>query len=285
MNTTDPTTPTGAPLTRTLRHELEACFGTDLRDVRLHTSSAADRIARALSADAVASGTDVWFAAGRCEPGTSRGRRLVAHEVAHVVQQQRRLVVDRDPYEARWEAEAEAAATAFMSGRRARISNHRPDGRLGSDAPVAQRHDSFEHRILGDVPTTDLVAVANDGPGKKEVLEQQLRMLELWTEDPEAVTAEQINAVCPWIRTIRLEDSGLLVTYGELNALPDYIARGEVADSMSKDVLLPIVQFVRQQSYIQLSKLLDRSVDRSNGWDKIVIPDYHGKKNCFLAIT
>jgi hypothetical protein len=59
----------------------------DLSDVRVHTDDTADRLNRSVSARAFATGTDVYFAKGEYNPGSASGDRLIAHELAHVVQQ------------------------------------------------------------------------------------------------------------------------------------------------------------------------------------------------------
>ena len=59
----------------------------DLSDVRVHTDDTADRLNNAVSARAFATGTDVYFAKGEYSPGSADGDRLIAHELAHVVQQ------------------------------------------------------------------------------------------------------------------------------------------------------------------------------------------------------
>lgn len=59
----------------------------DFADVRVHADAAADALARSVSARAFATGSDLYFAAGEYRPGTGEGDRLLAHELAHVVQQ------------------------------------------------------------------------------------------------------------------------------------------------------------------------------------------------------
>lgn len=56
---------------------------------RLHHDGAAARSAQALGARAYAVGHDIWFGAGEFSPGTARGSRLLAHEMAHLAQQRR----------------------------------------------------------------------------------------------------------------------------------------------------------------------------------------------------
>ena len=59
----------------------------DLSDVRVHTDDTADKLNRSVSARAFATGTDVYFAKGEYNPGSADGDKLIAHELAHVVQQ------------------------------------------------------------------------------------------------------------------------------------------------------------------------------------------------------
>jgi Domain of unknown function (DUF4157) len=62
-------------------------LGDDLSDVRLHTDSTADALARSVDARAFATGADVYFASGEYRPGSPSGDQLLAHELTHVVQQ------------------------------------------------------------------------------------------------------------------------------------------------------------------------------------------------------
>ena len=77
----------GRPLPASLRHELETSFGADFGAVRIHAGDQAVRLSRDLHAQAFTQGSDVFFGAGRYAPGTPAGKRLLAHELTHVVQQ------------------------------------------------------------------------------------------------------------------------------------------------------------------------------------------------------
>jgi hypothetical protein len=59
----------------------------DLSDVRVHTGATADTLNTAVAARAFATGSDLYFAQGEYRPNTTDGDRLIAHELAHVVQQ------------------------------------------------------------------------------------------------------------------------------------------------------------------------------------------------------
>ncbi len=62
-------------------------FGRDFADVRIHDDALASRSARAVGARAYTVGSRIAFADGEYRPGAEGGRRLLAHELAHVVQQ------------------------------------------------------------------------------------------------------------------------------------------------------------------------------------------------------
>jgi hypothetical protein len=67
------------------RDRMESGFGADFGAVRIHRGSDAAQLNRSLSAHAFAVGSDVYFGAGKYQPSTSAGERLLAHELAHVV--------------------------------------------------------------------------------------------------------------------------------------------------------------------------------------------------------
>ena len=70
-----------------LLSELQDAFNTDLSALRIHTDNAAARTAKEFSARAFASGTHIYFNQNQYDPNTNAGRTLIAHEVAHVLQQ------------------------------------------------------------------------------------------------------------------------------------------------------------------------------------------------------
>jgi hypothetical protein len=72
----------GQPLSEPTRSFFEPRFGQDFSQVRVHTESA-----RVVNAKAFTIGKDVVFGAGQYSPETSSGKRLLAHELTHVVQQ------------------------------------------------------------------------------------------------------------------------------------------------------------------------------------------------------
>ncbi|HXU46560.1 MAG TPA: DUF4157 domain-containing protein, partial [Thermoanaerobaculia bacterium] len=77
----------GQPLPPSLRSYFEPRFGRDLSAVRLHAGGDAAEAAREVRARAFTVGRDVAFGAGEYRPESAEGKRLLAHELAHTVQQ------------------------------------------------------------------------------------------------------------------------------------------------------------------------------------------------------
>ncbi|HYR10132.1 MAG TPA: DUF4157 domain-containing protein [Longimicrobium sp.] len=129
----------GRPLDPAVRAEMEPRFRHSFADVRVHADGQAAESARAVGAHAYAVGRSVVFAAGRYAPRSVEGRRLIAHELAHVVQQSGaaaalqpalEIGASDDPAE----READRAADAAMAQGDARVAP-------GAAARVARRDD------------------------------------------------------------------------------------------------------------------------------------------------
>ncbi|NYH92284.1 eCIS core domain-containing protein [Actinopolymorpha rutila] len=251
----------GRRLPAALLERLGQGLRADLSAVRIHTDPAADRCTRLLRADAFTCGSHVFFRAGAYRPDTTAGFRLLAHEAAHVVQQARAAQSGVAPA-ATSEQDADRCADLLVAGRRAAGPSADPTVVRPGLTGVVQRHVSYEHRVLGDLATDDLVAIsppragaAATGGRRQEILDRQIRLCELWRNDPTVVTEEQIRRVCPWIRTLRLGPDQVLATYGEVNALPDYLANAPALEALDEGHLLPILQTIRQEGYNNLTRL------------------------------
>lgn len=79
----------GHPLGPATRGIMEPLFGHGFSKLRVHTDAKAAESARAIGAIAYTVGQHIVFGAGRFAPATHEGRRLIAHELTHVVQQSR----------------------------------------------------------------------------------------------------------------------------------------------------------------------------------------------------
>lgn len=125
---------TGHSLPDAVRQQMQAAFGTDLNDVRVHTNAAAGESARRHTADAFALGRDIVFAPGKYSPGTQEGDRLLAHEITHTLQQSGSGTTS----ETTLEAEAHNAASRALAGL--------PVGQLSCSAPRPMRQPSKKRK-------------------------------------------------------------------------------------------------------------------------------------------
>lgn len=87
----------GVPLSPAERAFFEPRFGHDFSQVRIHTGPEAAESARAVKAQAFTVGRDVVFGAGAYAPESASRRRLIAHELTHVVQQSRQTEQEIEP--------------------------------------------------------------------------------------------------------------------------------------------------------------------------------------------
>ena len=110
-----PNAEAGTPLPSPLREGAQRHFGADFGAVRIHAGPSAAASAHAMGAAAYTLGRDIVFGAGRWQPQRMAGQRLLAHELAHVLQQSRGGPASADAAGA--EARADAAANQLLQGR------------------------------------------------------------------------------------------------------------------------------------------------------------------------
>lgn len=119
----------GVPLEAGFRNRAEQFFGANLSQVRVHTGGAAAESARAVGARAYTSGSNIVFGSGQYDTSSSAGQQRLAHELTHVVQQQRGPVAGTltagglkisDPSD-RFESEADRLGAAFLAGQPALV--------------------------------------------------------------------------------------------------------------------------------------------------------------------
>jgi hypothetical protein len=242
--------------------------GVGFDSIRVHYCDIAgadgDLACRALGARAFTVGTDIYFAAGAFRPDTRDGLWLLAHEVAHVVQQCAGLILAPGPGTGSAltvmpagtadEHAADRAADALIAGRPVTFGTSRPGAGVEVEAdrrPVLQRYMAWEHSMLGDLDPAQVQAVADGdaGPvaGYRDLLAELGRA-------PRQADEERLRAAHPGLDPVRLRGSGLVVTLGELNVLPDYLGRPEDIESAPRSFVGPLIQSVRSWSIAELAR-------------------------------
>jgi uncharacterized protein DUF4157 len=155
----------GQPLDRTTRAEMEVGFGHDFSDVRIHTGGKAAESARSVQAQAYTVGNDIVFGGDSFSPDTSAGKRTLAHELTHVVQQ-RSGPVDGTPAAGgvsishpsdRFEQAAEHTADRVMAG-------HGASGDSSQATVGVQREEE---------PGAEGIVQRQAAPGEEELPEEE----------------------------------------------------------------------------------------------------------------
>lgn len=158
----------GQPLPSPVRSVLEQSFRAPLSSVRVHTDSAAARRTREQRAEALTLGEEIHFAKGRYRPYDSGGRRLLAHEVAHVLQH--RLPGPAGPLAA-VESEAERLAEKSLTGIPLPAVRHG----AGDAAPLLKAstiREAIEDELDDVIFDIDLVwpLIRKEGPAGRSIL-------------------------------------------------------------------------------------------------------------------
>jgi hypothetical protein len=85
----------GSPLPDDVKQQMEADIGADFSKVRIHTGGDAAQLSSSIQAQAFTHGNDIYFNEGKYNPGSSSGKHLLAHELAHTVQQRGAPAIQR----------------------------------------------------------------------------------------------------------------------------------------------------------------------------------------------
>jgi hypothetical protein len=126
---------------------MEAAFGASFGDVRTHSDAGAAEMSRAIGAAAFTHGSHIFLGAGRFDPYGRDGRRLLAHELTHVIQQnphvagrgslaERGLVAQRGPVVARGQANV--------------LQRDEPQGPSGAEAPPGKVTRKVQVSFIGE---------------------------------------------------------------------------------------------------------------------------------------
>jgi Domain of unknown function (DUF4157) len=92
----------GSPLPKGTRSFMENAFSIDFSSVKIHNGSQASEMSKGINAKAFTTGNDIYFKSGEYSPNSEEGKKLLAHELTHVVQQSgegdqvQRIVADKE---------------------------------------------------------------------------------------------------------------------------------------------------------------------------------------------
>ncbi|WP_373496452.1 DUF4157 domain-containing protein [Aquiflexum sp.] len=173
----------GVPLSKNIRSEMEQGFGVDFSNVRIHADPTAANMSKHLGAKAFTHGSDIYFNSGKFDSQSQDGKKLLAHELTHVVQQSGMPTgkIMRKVDEASVEAEYNTWAD----------DNKQPKDKTHADFPWAV-WDFIRPQIvdmamepLPKPPASDKAALEkwNDNFSKAEIISRWLFTLKSTTKD------------------------------------------------------------------------------------------------------
>ncbi|MGH7525493.1 MAG: DUF4157 domain-containing protein [Gemmatimonadales bacterium] len=206
----------GRPLDAVTRTYMESRFGHDFGRVRVHADDRAARSARAVDAHAYAVGEHLVFGQGRFNPGSPGGRRLLGHELTHVMQQHRAGAAGPltiGSAESALEHEADAMAARVVSGEPASPGFSQvevlPPRLLRQDsrtAPMVQRQSSeneSQDQRRDEAEEGGAQAIDRDLPSPDEAPESP-GLLQRWSVNGPAI-ARLNTIVCNGAGGIRVQ--------------------------------------------------------------------------------
>ncbi len=156
----------GHALDPATRSFMEPRFGQDFSSVRVHTGDDAGRSARDVNALAYTAGRNIVFAPGQYAPDTGRGQHLLAHELAHVVQQRHAPAPDKDIVSRpgdRDEVAADRASAAALDGRS-------PESHDGGSTHAIQRQPMGPPAAAGVDPMAGPAKLPEKSKGEDEAI-------------------------------------------------------------------------------------------------------------------
>ena len=145
----------GAPLAEPVARRMSSALRHDVSRVRIHTGPHADALAQSRDARAVAWGSHIAFAHGEHRPGTPIGDAVLAHELAHTIQQREHAdeAEELDPRElggtrdSALEADADASARSATSSDSA--SSRAPQAHAGLSLAGCSRKNAVLEALQG----------------------------------------------------------------------------------------------------------------------------------------
>ncbi len=119
---------TGKNLDDNTQGNVENRFGYDFGNVKIHNGSLAAKSATSVNAHAYTSGNQIVFNEGKYNPSTHEGKKLLAHELTHVVQQGKDIATKRVPTTTCSRANANTYSSTNTNANSGSFTNRRPEG-------------------------------------------------------------------------------------------------------------------------------------------------------------
>lgn len=188
----------GRPLDPVPRHFFERRFDHDFSRIRVHADRESDRAAKSIGARAFTLGPDIAFREGSYDPRSEPGKALLAHELAHSVEQESgggppTSEISRDES---LESHTDSAAAAVMRGTTPKEPPcaHGPAVQMKQDAPLTERQKI--EAALASKDNDDIQAVQDFSSATTDEKLELIRILaeQFWMSPYDEIALEQIWA-------------------------------------------------------------------------------------------
>lgn len=173
----DATKTFGQPLDDETRGDMESAFGQDLGEVRVHTDEKAATLNTQLQAKAFTHEQDIYFGEDEYDPQSTEGRKLLAHELTHTLQQAGDNRVQRQETP---EAESDAPASVPPGD----VEVREQDTSTGE--PVDRSENPREGEELPEMPAEQPAEAPQSGPKEDPAAAYESKLEEIYSRDPGA---------------------------------------------------------------------------------------------------
>jgi hypothetical protein len=231
----------GSPLPDETREFMEPRFGADFGGVRVHADGEAAQINRELSAQAFTHGQDIYMGEGRYNPGTDAGKRLLAHELTHVVQQTGHVQrVEPDKGGTPTEAPASGQLQGTIGNRNTR---QLLTGTRQRQSPLSDEEELRTER------TRHLMSIVQQGQAGQRATQAR--------NSPGNTNYGSENTVDIVARTSKTQIQRLIVNVGE-DSIPTELAKPE-GWIIASDIEIALREGGVSQNLIELNRLQESS--------------------------
>ena len=175
----------GQPMPESVRAFFEPRFGYDFSDAQIHTNAQATELAWAVNARAYTVGQDIFFGSGQYAPGTTEGKRLLAHELVHTIQQKgisshlhHKSVLNAESEN--YESENRTVANRVAAGQVSVVQQRAPNSQImRNPGPYEDKFQEFQQYIH---QRNEQIASMPLGT-ERSTHEAILRQLNQWVQD------------------------------------------------------------------------------------------------------
>jgi hypothetical protein len=264
----------GAALPEKLQEKFGGSLGTDVSDVRVHTGSESAAAAKSVNARAYTVGKNVHFADGQYQPESEAGEELLAHEVAHTVQQSgapRYKLEVSQPGDAA-EEEADRAAAKMVKGAPAKVSPQAAAvSRKGPvDAETQAEADKVAAELEKVIPGAswdawrprlyDAASADNRKQAKERKKEKRPDLKGLGKITTLEDFAAQIKALQPKWGALQPNDRLIMIRKAadkelKANGIPEFMFEHETSDDVKGRFFRPLWEIQVGQKTLNLPKL------------------------------